>query len=224
MKKLIAIGAMALVMTTCSTSAVGAMNQASTVAPEQKQVRIESPKVLAPVKMDKVLTGPTLRSEAPAVGSMDWMVEEKKKQDALEDEVARLEQIADNTAKLNKVIGQLKSRVHKTWYVFSGATPDGWDCSGLTMWAYGQLGIVLEHRASKQTEAGEVVETPKLGDIVVFTYKGNKSAYHVGIYTGPNEMVHAGGGKGESTALASISKFAGGHSKVTYVRLIETNH
>jgi cell wall-associated NlpC family hydrolase len=90
------------------------------------------------------------------------------------------------------------------------------------MWAYEQLGVNLEHRASKQQSAGTKVKSPKAGDIVVFTYNGSKSAYHTGIYLTPDTMIHAGGGKGDSTSIISISKFAGKYSKVTYRRILET--
>ena len=130
--------------------------------------------------------------------------------------------LRNNTVKLNNVISLLKGRVHKTWYVFSGDTPAGWDCSGLTMWAYEQLGVNLEHRASKQQFAGVSTSDPKPGDIVVFTYKGSKSAYHVGIYLSPDKMIHAGGGKGQYTAIVSISKFAGNYSVVSYRRILQT--
>ena len=66
------------------------------------------------------------------------------------------------------------------------------------------------------------MKSPKRGDIVVFTYKGSKSAYHVGIYVSPDKMIHAGGGRGEHTSVVSISKFAGKYSKVTYRRLLES--
>jgi cell wall-associated NlpC family hydrolase len=115
----------------------------------------------------------------------------------------------------------LKKTVGKTWYVFSGSTPSGWDCSGLTMWFYGQLGVDLEHRASSQQKAGKATKNPVLGDIVVFKYKGYKSAYHVGIYIGDGKMIHAPR-KGQRTSVESISDFAGDYSVVTYRRVIDT--
>jgi cell wall-associated NlpC family hydrolase len=153
----------------------------------------------------------------------DLLVKERVEQTAMEAERERLATLASNTEQLNNVISQLKGRVHKTWYVFSGATPQGWDCSGMVMWAYGQLGFNLEHRASKQKEAGTFVTEPKPGDIVAFTYKGNTSAYHVGIYLSPDTMIHAGGGEGDSTSIVPISAYAGNHSEVTYTRILETN-
>jgi cell wall-associated NlpC family hydrolase len=57
------------------------------------------------------------------------------------------QRLMKNSTMVNSVIEKLKNRVGKTWYVFSGNTPSGWDCSGLTMWFYQQLGIELEHRS-----------------------------------------------------------------------------
>lgn len=186
-KKLIAIGALALVMTSCTTP-VEATEGTSVI-------------VLQQVKEPANLIEQAAIAQATLVKTVA---------------------LKSNTTKLNKVIRQLKGRVHKTRYVFSGATPQGWDCSGLVMWAYEQLGFNLEHRASKQQHAGILVSTPKVGDIVTFTYKGSKSAYHVGIYLGPDMMIHAGGGKGDGTSVVSISKFAGKYSTVTYRRILET--
>lgn len=136
-------------------------------------------------------------------------------------EELRQQKLQANTERVETAIRQLKSHVGKTWYVFSGTTPKGWDCSGLTLWAYEQLGVTLEHRASKQADAGTKVTEPKVGDIVAFTYKGYKSAYHVGIYVGEDQMIHVAN-KGRVTSVDSISKFAGKYSEVTYIRLIET--
>lgn len=126
---------------------------------------------------------------------------------------------AQMTVALNKLDKVLKQ---KPWYVFSGSTPAGFDCSGLTMWFYSQLGITLKHRASVQVREGTITKTPQIGDIVAFIYKGNKSAYHVGIYMGADKMAHAGGKRGDRAGIVSISDFAGDYSKVAYVHLLDT--
>jgi cell wall-associated NlpC family hydrolase len=131
-------------------------------------------------------------------------------------------QLQDNTNKVNDAIKSLKSHVGKTWYVFSGNTPAGWDCSGLTMWFYEQLNIELEHRASKQDNAGKNTNDPKPGDLVVFKYNGSNDAYHVGIYIGNGNMIHAPK-HGHLTRIESIDQFAGDYSKVSYRTFIETN-
>lgn len=126
-----------------------------------------------------------------------------------------------NTLAINRAIKKLNKTVGKTWYVFSGATPQGWDCSGLTMWFYEQVGIQLEHRASKQQSAGVAVKAPKVGDIVVFSYKGYKSAYHVGIYIGNGKMIHAPK-HGHRTIIESIKQFGGNYSNISYRRIVDT--
>lgn len=128
-----------------------------------------------------------------------------------------------NSRALNFAFSKLRVVLkNKPWYVFSGSTPSGFDCSGLTMWFYSQIGINLEHRASVQVSEGTPVKTPKIGDIVAFFYNGSKSAYHVGIYMGPNKMAHAGGKRGDRAGIVSISEFAGNYSKVVYVRMFPT--
>jgi cell wall-associated NlpC family hydrolase len=131
--------------------------------------------------------------------------------------------VSGNTKKLNSAISHLKKYVGKTWYVFSGNTPNGWDCSGLTMWTYEQLGIELKHSASVQKNSGIQYKTPKVGDIVAFGWRGWSGAGHVGIYIGNGLMIHAPS-PGHRTTIQSIKSFAKyGYSKVTYTRILQTN-
>jgi len=130
--------------------------------------------------------------------------------------------LSKNTKDLNFAMNKLKQRIDKTWYVFSGSTPSGWDCSGLVLWTYGHLGFDLYHSATAQMEYGRQVKKPKYGDVVGFSYNGSSKFYHVGIYISDDLMIHAGGKKGDRTELKSISEFAGKHSKVAYTRLIDT--
>ena len=129
--------------------------------------------------------------------------------------------LSANSMKVNKMISKLKRHVGKTWYVFSGSTPSGWDCSGLTKWAYSQIGVDLEHRASKQELAGTKTKDPKPGDLVVFKYNNSKTAYHVGVYIGNGEMIHSPR-KGEVTRVENVETFGGSYSKISYVRFIDS--
>lgn len=254
-KRFISIGVIALIMTT-SNAALASMdgsiyptsNEASTQATRVTQVttpptivgntpvRVQNA-VSGPVKTSGLATGPVVKTESPEVGSVEWLAQEKadrdkiqsdaeRKQAELEAEIARLEKIARDTKNLNKAVAATKKYVGKTWYVLSGSTPDAWDCSGLTMWLYGQLGVTLKHSATAQKVSGDIVEEPKIGDIVAFSYAGRDSAFHVGIYIGPNEMLHAGGRKGDRTEIVHIKQWAEGNGnvKVTYTRIIETNN
>jgi peptidoglycan DL-endopeptidase CwlO len=76
-------------------------------------------------------------------------------------------------------------------YVYGGASPSGFDCSGLTMYCYAQIGIGMAHGATLQQKASTPVPISALqpGDLVFF---GNSAfSYHVGIYVGGSTMIHA---------------------------------
>jgi peptidoglycan DL-endopeptidase CwlO len=71
-------------------------------------------------------------------------------------------------------------------YVWGGASPSGFDCSGLVMYVYAQLGISLPHYTVAQWNATEPIASPAPGDLVFFNGLG-----HVGIYIGNGEFVDA---------------------------------
>jgi len=76
-------------------------------------------------------------------------------------------------------------------YVYGGASPSGFDCSGLTMFCYAQVGVGLAHGATMQQQASTPVPISALqpGDLVFF---GNASfSHHVAIYVGGGSMIHA---------------------------------
>lgn len=74
-------------------------------------------------------------------------------------------------------------------YVWGGASPSGFDCSGLTQYVYRQAGISLPRTAAAQQGAGTPIGYGQLapGDLVFF----GSPAYHVGIYIGGGSMIHA---------------------------------
>jgi cell wall-associated NlpC family hydrolase len=150
----------------------------------------------------------------------------ERKQAELEAEIARLEKIASDTKTLNETLVLVKNQIGITRWVLGGSTPRSWDCSGLVRWTYAHLGVDLRHSATAQRNTGTIVTEPKVGDLVSFNHKGSRSAYHVGIYLGPDEMVHAGGKPGDRTEIRSISGWAEDNwgSEIVYTRIIETNN
>ena len=115
-----------------------------------------------------------------------------KAQTLLEQQIAAQKAELARSAQIDATIKRLRTHVGRTPYVFSGITPQGWDCSGLTLWFYDQaLGIKLEHSAREQAALGQKVDAPKPGDIVAFYYTGRKTPYHVGIYIGNDMFIHA---------------------------------
>lgn len=77
-----------------------------------------------------------------------------------------------------------------TPYVWGGASPAGFDCSGLVMYVYAQVGISLPHYTVAQWDYANAVSVPRNdlqpGDLVFFDGLG-----HVGIYIGNGEFIHA---------------------------------
>jgi cell wall-associated NlpC family hydrolase len=73
-------------------------------------------------------------------------------------------------------------------YRWGGADPRGFDCSGLVMYVYGQVGVALPHGAVKQYRLGTPVSRKDLapGDIVFFDRLN-----HSGVYIGDGRFVHA---------------------------------
>lgn len=120
---------------------------------------------------------------------------------------------------IDAVVAKLKKRVGKTWYVFSGSTPAGWDCSGLTRWAYEQLGREIPHSANKQAKAGVKVAEPLVGDLVLFGYKGTNTFFHASIYIGDNKVIHAGFRKGQTTSILDLGSASVKNTKMRFVRV-----
>ena len=73
-------------------------------------------------------------------------------------------------------------------YVWGGASPSGFDCSGFSMFVYSQVGVSLPHHAASQFNYGVPVSRDDLqpGDLVFFDGLG-----HMGIYIGGGQFIHA---------------------------------
>jgi cell wall-associated NlpC family hydrolase len=94
-------------------------------------------------------------------------------------------------------------------YVWGGASPAGFDCSGFTMYVYAQVGVSLPHNAAAQYGYGAPVSQGDLqpGDLVFFDGLG-----HVGLYIGGGQFIHAPH-TGDVVKISSLS----GWYAATYV-------
>ena len=83
-------------------------------------------------------------------------------------------------------------------YVWGGTTPNGWDCSGFTGWAYAQAGISLPR--TNQWNVMKQTSTPQPGDLVV-----QNGGSHVAIYLG-NGMEIGALNPSQGTLITSVAE------------------
>ncbi|HUQ26905.1 MAG TPA: C40 family peptidase [Burkholderiales bacterium] len=77
-------------------------------------------------------------------------------------------------------------------YRYGGASPTGFDCSGLIQFSYKQAGVSLPRDTTDQRRATQRVKLAEVqpGDLIFFDQRGRKNS-HVGIYLGERRFVHA---------------------------------
>ena len=80
-----------------------------------------------------------------------------------------------------------------TRYVYGGASPSGFDCSGLVYYVLKQCGYSPYRTPAEQFSQGSAVDKEDLqaGDIVFFANTYANGISHVGIYAGNGEFIHA---------------------------------
>ena len=101
-------------------------------------------------------------------------------------------------------------------YVYGGASPSGFDCSGFTMYVYNNFGISMRHGAQAQAKLGTEIKTDKsskssllnnlkAGDLVFFLdYETMDEIGHCGIYIGEGNFIHASSGSGYCVKINSL--------------------
>jgi murein DD-endopeptidase len=105
--------------------------------------------------------------------------------------------------------GQQVARVAKSMlgvpYLWGGAKPDGFDCSGLVQYSYNSAGLQVPRTSAAQFSASRRVDLSdaRAGDLVFFSFKRKVS--HVGIYLGGGRFVHAPS-KGKRVEVASLTQ------------------
>lgn len=113
------------------------------------------------------------------------------------------------------VLQVARSFIGVTPYIWGGVTPAGFDCSGLTMYCFREIGINIPRTSRQQYNHGSRIPADRLdllqpGDLVFFARDADPGLiHHVGIYSGDGNYVHApqaGELVSESSLLARIAR------------------
>jgi cell wall-associated NlpC family hydrolase len=90
-------------------------------------------------------------------------------------------------------------------YRWGGATPAGFDCSGLVYYTFGKAGVSVPRTSQQQFNAAQPIELHEAlpGDLVFFAERGR--IFHVGIYLGDDRFIHAPD-RGRAVSVASLSE------------------
>lgn len=94
-------------------------------------------------------------------------------------------------------------------YVYGGASPSGFDCSGFVYYCLKSLGYSPARTPAAQISMGTEVSKSNLlpGDIVFFAGTGGSGITHVGIYAGNGQFIHAP----NSRSVVSYSSLTSGY-------------
>lgn len=107
-------------------------------------------------------------------------------------------------------------------YVYGGASPSGFDCSGFTMYIYKQYGYSLPHTATGQWQSGLGtriwgISALQPGDLVFFNdpaRNAGKACSHAGIYIGNGQFIHS---SSSSSVGVIISDLTSGYYNTYFV-------
>ncbi len=81
-----------------------------------------------------------------------------------------------------------------TPYEWGGSDANGYDCSGLIQWAYGEHGVLLPRTSRDQARTGMAVDASvaalRPGDVLTFNVSGG-GVSHVGLYVGDGQFIHS---------------------------------
>ena len=100
-----------------------------------------------------------------------------------------------------------------TRYVYGGSSPSGFDCSGFTMYIYGQMGYSLPHSATSQWQSGLGTKVWSIsalqpGDLVFFndpSRNAGKACSHAGIYVGNGQFIHSSSSRSGGVIISDLT-------------------
>ena len=147
-------------------------------------------------------------------GNIDRTKDEKE-EEVESDSASDSSNTSNNSITGEKIVSYAKKFLGVP-YVYGGASPSGFDCSGFTMYVYDNFGISMRHGAQAQAKLGKEVKADKsskssllknlkVGDLVFFLdYETMDEIGHCGIYIGDGNFIHASSGSGYCVKINSL--------------------
>jgi cell wall-associated NlpC family hydrolase len=102
---------------------------------------------------------------------------------------------SEEAARLTATVVETALAAMGSPYSWGGSDTNGFDCSGLIQFAYGQHGIVLPRISRDQMRMGRALDRDaaslRPGDILGFSASGTSRISHVGMYVGEGQFLHS---------------------------------
>ncbi len=110
-------------------------------------------------------------------------------------DLARERGASGEAARVTTSIVETALGVMGTPYTWGGSTENGFDCSGLIQYAYGQHGIIMPRVSRAQMRMGSAVSAEvdalRPGDLLGFSVEGTGNISHIGLYVGDGQFIHS---------------------------------
>ncbi|WP_295580722.1 SH3 domain-containing C40 family peptidase [uncultured Oscillibacter sp.] len=119
---------------------------------------------------------------------------------------------SDSSVSGNSIVDTARRHLG-TRYVYGGASPSGFDCSGFTMYVYQQFGYSLPHTATGQWQSGVGTKVWSIGalqpgDLVFFndpSRNAGKACSHAGIYIGGGQFIHSSSSRSNGVIISDLT-------------------
>lgn len=171
-------------------------NLLSASSPDAAAVPAPRAATVTPVSLAAapVATAPAVKSVSPAQKAATAQAQQQAEQKATAKKQAATEK-KESAKAAPASLGSLGERIvaqaaefKGVPYEWGGTTPSGFDCSGLTKYVFGEMGIKLPRTSQQQYDAAEHISQSQAqpGDLVFMG--GENSIYHVAIYAGNGKM------------------------------------